>query len=150
MHEYNATVLYGKDRSAFIAKAIGLLEEIRADRDDEDKHPIIFLCHSMGGLLVEQALVMAHSNPLHVPIKDVTSGLIFFATPQEGGRTAVVNLGRLVESIAQTVRTNRGPGVMDVLAHGSIYSDILHEQFKHQLLAYDIISFWGAEDTVSL
>lgn len=104
----------------------------------------------MDGLLVEQALVMAHSDPLHVPIKEVTSGLIFFATPQKGGKHAVVNLGKLVESIAQTVRIHKGPGVMDVLAHGSIHSDILAEHFRHQLFAYDIISFWGSEDNMSL
>ena len=32
IHEYNATVLYGKDRDGFIGKASGLLEEIRAER----------------------------------------------------------------------------------------------------------------------
>ncbi|KAK7954243.1 HET-domain-containing protein [Apiospora saccharicola] len=146
IHEYNATVLYGKDRDAFIGKASGLLEEIRAERDEEAKHAIIFLCHSMGGLLVEQALVNAHNNPIYKSTKDYTSGLIFFATPQRGGNPTLVSFGKMIELVAQKVRAQRGPGVMDVLAHGSMYSDILHEHFRHQLLAYDIISFWGSED----
>jgi len=149
IYEYNATVLYGKDRGAFIDKASELLEMIRIERNEEDTHPIIFLCHSMGGLLVQQALVNAHNNDVYKQIKDSTTGLVFFATPQRGGKDSMVALGNMASDFAKLVRSQKGPGVMDVLAKGSIFSDILQEHWRHQLLQYDIVSFWGAYDDVS-
>jgi hypothetical protein len=34
-------------------------------------------------------------------------------------------------------------------ADGSIFSETLQEHWRHRLLEYDIISFWGAVDKVS-
>jgi triacylglycerol esterase/lipase EstA (alpha/beta hydrolase family) len=85
LYQYNSTAVYGKDVSTFIDKASELLEAIRVERDDAMSRPILFLGHSMGGLLIKQALISAHNNPDYTPIKDATTGLAFFATPHHGG-----------------------------------------------------------------
>ena len=150
LYQYNATAVYGKDRDTFVGKANELLEAIRIERDKVESRPIIFLSHSMGGLLVKQALINAHNNRKYTPIKAATSGLAFFATPHNGGDSKLVNLGTLASKIATTAGFQKGDDIMEVLKSGSMFSDIMQEHWRHQLLEYDIVSFWGALDNVRL
>jgi triacylglycerol esterase/lipase EstA (alpha/beta hydrolase family) len=149
LYEYNSTAVYGKDRDTFIGKANELLEAIRIERDDMESRPILFLGHSMGGLLIKQALINAYNNPKYTPIKDATTGLAFFATPHHGGNRVLVSLGSVVAKIATAMGFQKGDDVLETLKKGSIFSDIMQEHWRHQLLKYDIISFWGALDKVS-
>ncbi len=103
----------------------------------------------MGGLLIKQALINAHNNIKYASIKDATTGLAFFATPHNGGDWKLVSLGSVAAKIATAVGFQQGDDVMETLKKGSIFSDIMQELFKQQLLNYDIISFWGALDSVS-
>ena len=54
LYVYTETVGYGSDRGGFIDKANDLLEDLRIDRRQEPHRPLIFLSHSLGGILVEQ------------------------------------------------------------------------------------------------
>ncbi|KAI1321868.1 TPR-like protein [Xylariaceae sp. FL0255] len=148
LYEYDATVVYGKDRDTFVGKANELLEAIRVERDGDDSRPIIFFCHSMGGLLVKQALINAHNNPKYTSIKIVTSGLAFFATPHNGGDWKLVLLGGIAAKLATTMGFQKGDDVLETLKQGSIFSDIMQEHWRHQLLQYNILSFWGGLDNV--
>jgi predicted alpha/beta hydrolase len=149
LYEYNATAVYGQDSDTFIGKANELLEAARIKRDGAEDRPIIFLGHSMGGLLIKQALINAHNNPKYASIKNATAGLVFFATPHNGGDWKLVSLGNIAAMIATTVGFQKGDNVIEVLKSGSMFSDIMHEHWRHRLLEYNIISFWGGEDNVS-
>ena len=149
LYEYNSTAVYGKDRDTFIGKANELLEAIRIERDGMESRPILLLGHSIGGLLIKQALINAHNNPKYTPIKDATTGLAFFATPHHGGDWILASLGGVVAKIATAVGFQKGDDVLETLKNGSIFSEIMQEHWRHQLLKYDIISFWGALDNVS-
>jgi hypothetical protein len=149
LYEYNSTAVYGKDRDTFIGKASELLEAIRLEREDIESRPILFLGHSMGGLLIKQALINAHNNPKYTPIKIVTTGLAFFATPHHGGDSMLVSVGGAVTKIATTMGFQEGDDVLETLKSGSIFSEIMQEHWRNQLLQYNIISFWGALDRVS-
>ena len=149
LYEYKATAVYGRDRNTFIGKANELLEAIRIERYDDTSRPIIFCGHSLGGLLIKQALINAHNNPKYTSIKEATSGLAFFATPHNGGDPLHVSLGRVPAKIATTLGFQQGDDLLEVLRNGSMFSEIMHEQWRHQLLAYDIVSFWGTLDHVS-
>jgi hypothetical protein len=148
LYEYNSTAVYGKDRDTFVGKANEFLEAIRIERDDAESRPILLLGHSMGGLLIKQALINACHNPKYSPTKDATIGLAFFATPHRGGDRMLVSLGGVAAKIATTVGFQKGDDVLETLKKGSIFSDITEEHWRHQLLKYDIISFWGALDSV--
>ncbi|KAK4198402.1 hypothetical protein QBC40DRAFT_230211 [Triangularia verruculosa] len=148
LYEYDSKAVFGKDRSTFIDKASELLETVRCERDKKDTRPILFIGHSLGGLLIKQALINAHNNPKFTEIKDVTTGLAFFATPHNGGDWKLVSLGSLVARVATATGFQPGDDVMEVLKEGSLFSDILTEMWQHQLTKYDIISFWGSEDYV--
>ncbi|KAK0665214.1 hypothetical protein QBC41DRAFT_16307 [Cercophora samala] len=148
LYEYDSKAVFGKDRSTFIDKATELLETVRCERDKKDTRPILFIGHSLGGLLIKQALINAHNNPKFTEIKDVTTGLAFFATPHNGGDWKLVSLGSLVARVATATGFQPGDDVMEVLKEGSLFSDILTEMWQHQLMKYDIISFWGSEDYI--
>ncbi len=149
LYEYDSTAVYGTDRDTFIGKASELLEDIRIEREDIESRPILFLGHSMGGLLIKQALINAHNNPKYTPINDATTGLAFFATPHHGGNSMLVSLGGIVAKIATTMGFQKTDDVLETLKSGSIFSEIIQEHWRHQLFKYDIISFWGALDNVS-
>jgi hypothetical protein len=104
----------------------------------------------MGGLLIKQALINAHNNSKYSSIKNATSGLAFFATPHHGGDWLLVSLGGVAAKIATAAGFQKGDDVLKTLKSGSMFSDIMQEHWRHQLLNYDIISFWGAQDGVSL
>jgi hypothetical protein len=109
----------------------------------------VLLGHSLGGLLIKQALINAHNNPKYTPIKDATIGLAFFATPHHGGDWMLVSLGGVAAKIAIAVGFQKGDNLVEVLKDGSIFSEIMQEYWRHQMLKYHIISFWGALDKVS-
>lgn len=115
-----------------------------------EARPIVFLGHSMGGLLVKQALINAHNNPKHIPVKDATVGIAFFATPHHGGDRMLVSLGGLAAKIAIGLGFKKGDNVLETLKDGGIFSDFMGEHWRHQLEKYQIVSFWGALDGVSL
>ena len=148
LYEYNATAVYGKDRSTFIDKASALLEAIRAERDEAESRPIVLMGHSMGGLLIKQALINAHNNPDYTSIKNATTGLAFFATPHHGGDWKLVSLGGVAAKVALTLGFQKGDDVLEALKTGSIFSDFMQEHWRHQLERYSIVSFWGSLDNV--
>lgn len=47
-----------------------------------------------------------------------------------------------------TAGFQKGDDMMEVLKSGSMFSDIMQEHWRHQLLDYDIVSFWRGLDNV--
>ncbi|KGO70255.1 Tetratricopeptide-like helical [Penicillium italicum] len=148
LYEFDSTVVYGKDQGTFVDKANELLESIRIERDEDDNRPIILMGHSLGGLLIEQALVNAHANPRLRSVKEATNGIAFFGTPHTGGDDKLVLLGDIAANIALKLGFQRGNNIIETLKTGSLFSDLLRDQWRHQLLEYNIVSFWGAYDKV--
>ncbi|KAM0439935.1 hypothetical protein ACHAPT_001034 [Fusarium lateritium] len=131
LYEYNSTAVYGKDRTTFIDKVNAFLEALRIDRRKAPRRPLLLLGHSLGGLLIKQALINAHNNDKYQDIKLATQGLAFFATPHDGGKQSL-----------------KGDNILEALKEGSMFSDLMHEHWKHRLLEYPIVSFWGTLDMI--
>lgn len=72
LYQYDASAAYSKSQSTFIDKASQLLEALRIERKLDPDRPLILMGHSMGGLLIEQALINAHNNEDYKKIKDAT------------------------------------------------------------------------------
>ncbi|KAF6231705.1 hypothetical protein HO173_010007 [Letharia columbiana] len=146
---YNSTLVYGKDRGQFIDKANDLLEALRIERRQDPDRPLIFLAHSLGGILVQQALVNAHNNPRYTRIRTSTTGLVFFGTPHDGGNKSLVALGSAAARVASTLHLQSSNAVIETLKSGSLFTDLLGEQWRHQLESYQLVSFWeGIGNTV--
>ncbi|KAN0110923.1 hypothetical protein V8E51_007310 [Hyaloscypha variabilis] len=72
--------------------AMNLLTSIATYREDDDTNnrPLIFVCHSLGGLVCEDALSAARQRPeQHLrDILDYTRGIVFLGTPHHGSGLA--------------------------------------------------------------
>ncbi|RMJ16727.1 hypothetical protein CDV36_003631 [Fusarium kuroshium] len=148
LYEYNSTAVYGKDRTTFLDKVNAFLEAMRIDRRKTPQRPLLLLGHSLGGLLIKQALINAHNNEKYQDIKLATQGLAFFATPHDGGRQSLVNIGQIAAKIALNLGFQRGDNILETLREGSMFSDLMHEHWKQRLLEYPIVSFWGTLDNI--
>ncbi|KAF8539938.1 hypothetical protein BDD12DRAFT_980660 [Trichophaea hybrida] len=63
------------------------IQQLENARSMVESRPIIFLGHSLGGILILQSLVESNRNPHHKLILDSTRGILLFGTPHQGLRT---------------------------------------------------------------
>ncbi|KAH6667983.1 hypothetical protein B0J14DRAFT_519380 [Halenospora varia] len=100
--------------------SMNLLTSVATFREDDDTNnrPIIFICHSLGGLICEDALSAAGRRPeRHLrAIIDCTCGIIFLGTPHHGSSLAKW-AGMLAVMIGILKQTN--PQILAVLERES-------------------------------
>ncbi|KAL5610838.1 hypothetical protein FOBRF1_006955 [Fusarium oxysporum] len=142
LYVYNSNLVFSQTKERFIDKANDLLEALRMERKKAVDRPIIFLAHSLGGILIEQALVNAQNNPEYLSIRQATTGLLFFGTPHGGGNRSLVALGSLAARATTKLGFTAKSDIVEALKHGSIFTDVLKEGFRHQLMDYRIVSFF--------
>lgn len=84
----------------------------------------------------------AHNNAKYTTIRASTTGLVFFGTPHDGGNKTLVALGSAAARVASTLLLQPSNDVIETLKSGSLFTDLLGEQWRHQLESYQLISFW--------
>jgi hypothetical protein len=70
-----------------------ILDLMRLDRHFRGERPIVFVCHSLGGLLAKQILRQAHDNAGNTGTESIsrrTAGVLFLATPHNGAGLATL------------------------------------------------------------
>lgn len=108
-------------------------------RSEDEDRPIIFIAHSLGGLVVEQALLLGNkTNPELARIHKVftsTVGILFMGTPHSGSHLAI--WGRtLAEYLYKIRRTNRE--ILGVLQQQSEVLIAVEEDFQTMLKSPNI------------
>ena len=70
---------------------------------------IIFICHSLGGLLLKRALIEAHTSRQFIDVFNRTLGILFFGTPHRGSSSAdlAVTLSKIPRMVASAPQINR-------------------------------------------
>jgi Lysophospholipase len=149
LYQYNSSVVYSSDRRTFLDKANDFLEDVRLSRTNDPQRPLLLVGHSLGGLLIKQALINAYNNEVYSDIKMATKGLAFFATPHYGGRASLVRIGEVAAKIAKGLGFRKGDNIIHVLKDGTLFTNLVDELWKQRLLDYPIVSFWGSRDDVS-
>lgn len=82
---YPSQVCFSKSRATTEDFAQKLLWELKAERrGGHERRPIIFITHSLGGLVCKQALIRANQNDDFRDILASTIGILFFGTPHRG------------------------------------------------------------------
>ncbi len=112
---------------------------------EQSTRPIVFICHSLGGLVVKQALVTAKLNDKYNNIIQGTRGMVFFGTPHRGGNGASV-----VDIACRAVGLFTGEPaseLLPVLCANSIFADTLSQQFHSISLPYRVVSFFEESKT---
>ncbi|RDW64624.1 hypothetical protein BP6252_10275 [Coleophoma cylindrospora] len=146
--EYDSSAVFSANQATFCDKANALLHAIDAERDDTRDRPLILMGHSLGGILLEQALINAQANSALRHIYNATTGLAFFGTPHNGGSSTLVVAGKQAARVAGALGFKKGDNIIEALDKGSIFTDIHKEHFRHQLERYQMVSFWGDKDTI--
>lgn len=116
--------------------AMNLLAAVASYReeDDTDNCPIIFICHSLGGLVCEDALATAQQRPeAHIKrVLDCCRGIVFLGTPHHGS-----GLAHWAESLAKAIgvlkQTN--PEILAVLKSDSEVLERIQGSFHTMIRA---------------
>ncbi|KAL9634164.1 MAG: hypothetical protein Q9204_003107 [Flavoplaca sp. TL-2023a] len=107
--------------------------------------PIIFVAHSLGGLLVKQALVAAKNDDSFADLRKNTYGLVFFAVPHQGGHGA--SLGKIAKNIVTTLNGSSRNDLIESLCANSFFQENQATFFRHQLEDYQIVSICETKPT---
>ncbi|CAH0516246.1 unnamed protein product [Peronospora belbahrii] len=95
--------------------------------------PVVFIAHSMGGLLTKKMLLLARGQRDQPSLADSTTGIIFLAVPHFGSDLAN---GMRSESIRKLFQTH--PAIEHLVADPDGCLKILNDKFK--LLGIDCLS----------
>ncbi|KAA6414807.1 MAG: hypothetical protein FRX48_01557 [Lasallia pustulata] len=137
---YNANVAFETSKAGVREQAINLLNRIASKREEAEERPIVFVAHSLGGIVVKRALVEAKLDDSYKSIREATYGIAFFGTPHQGGN--FLKLGDIAASIIRGVLRNPSSTFMEALKKDSLFSDTLVGDFRHQLEDHHVLSFF--------
>ena len=136
---YNANIAFETSTAGVREQAGNLLNRIASKREEAEERPIVFVAHSLGGIVVKQALVEAKLDESYKSLREATYGIAFFGTPHQGGNFA--KLGDIAASITRSILRNPSNTFMEALKKDSLFSDVLVGDFRHQLEDYYVLSF---------
>lgn len=117
---YPAQVLFSTSRATIYDYAQHLLYALASVRPGQERRPIIFISHSLGGIVCKQALILAKEDPQFHHILDSTVGVLFFGTPHRGAR-GTPDMGIILANVLDTalkvsmVRFFKGKSRTDLL-----------------------------------
>ncbi|KFX99172.1 hypothetical protein O988_04014 [Pseudogymnoascus sp. VKM F-3808] len=141
----------GKNKMSVLDFAKELLYDLKYATDDsapeiEDlsmgERPIIFIVHSMGGLIVKEAYMQGQNDPIYEGIIKSISSMIFLSTPHRG-----TNLAETLNRILQVSFVTSPMQFIAELASGSQSLQKLNEQFRHIAPKLNIVSFYETRPT---
>ncbi|KAL1881197.1 hypothetical protein Daus18300_001048 [Diaporthe australafricana] len=104
--------------------------------------PLIFVAHSMGGLIIKEAYMQGQHDPEYEDIIKSICAITFLATPHRGTQLAQT-LNKILQS---SMVTNSKQYVAD-LASNSLTLQKLNEQFRHIAPRLEIVSFYETQPT---
>lgn len=111
---------------------------LREDRVPVGRQPIIFVAHSMGGLVVKKAYVLGKHDDQYAHIISKTHGIMFLATPHRGAHYA-----KILNNILATAPLGAPPKayIEDLETHSRTIQDI-NEQFRTLCGDLSLVSFF--------
>ncbi|KAN0120203.1 ankyrin [Hyaloscypha variabilis] len=141
---YNADMINNYSTSNIRDHARKLLSMLRNKRDEGDQatRPIVFVCHSLGGIVAKQALRIATNETPYNSIANCTRGIVFMGTPHRGSDLAF--WGKILASIAKAAFLHPTKNITELQNNSSTLMDV-SEDFRSIVGKYSIVSFY--EDT---
>ncbi|KAH7069381.1 Alpha/Beta hydrolase protein [Paraphoma chrysanthemicola] len=137
---YNANVVNNFSSFGIREHARTLLTRLKTKRDKLNGRPIVFVCHSLGGIVVKQALRLANNEKAFDDIAQSTRGILFFGTPHRGADLAF--WGDIIAKIAKTVFLNPKRELIKDLKTNSQPLVQVSEDFRPIADKYKIVSFF--------
>ncbi|KAK6451809.1 hypothetical protein FP744_10008060 [Trichoderma asperellum] len=140
-----------KNKMSILDFAKDLLYDLKYAQDESapepenlrmGERPIIFLVHSMGGLIVKEAYMQGQYDPTYEAIIKAVSAIVFLSTPHRG-----TNLAETLNRILQVSFVASPMQFIAELAAGSQTLQKLNEQFRHVAPKLQIVSFYETRPT---
>jgi hypothetical protein len=119
-------------QASIIDHASDFLNGLHEIREEAAERPIIFIAHSLGGILLKEALRQSWESRLDLnAIVKSTIATIFMGTPHGGSELASTGLG--LEKLAKIIRFDTSDVLLRALKVDSTMLDILVEGFARVL-----------------
>lgn len=108
----------------------------------QTERPQIFICHSLGGIVIKKALISASLLPDYEPVRRNIKAIIFMGTPHKGSRISsyLTPLTRILNGLLPT-----SPIRSDLIGNLEVLSRTLSEVSQmsaHALSQISVISFY--------
>ncbi|OJD32171.1 multiple ankyrin repeats single kh domain-containing protein [Diplodia corticola] len=111
--------------------AESLLNALISEREKCERRPIVFIGHSMGGLVIAKAVCIAGFHTSDYPnVFEAICGCVFFGTPFDGAEVA--NVAAMYASTAELLSPNghaQASALLDVMKPGNQYLQGLKKDF---------------------
>lgn len=121
--------------------AIGLIEQLKAQGWTLSScKPLLFLAHSLGGLILKEVLVVLANHPSTSPLQKAIRGAIFFGVP---------NLGMEQSALLSMVDGTPNQALIEDLAPDSHYLVQLHEKMTGLAYLQGVDCHWAYETRTS-
>ncbi|KAK4155684.1 hypothetical protein C8A00DRAFT_41698 [Chaetomidium leptoderma] len=150
---YNSTRYFSRSEADVRDFASGLLVALKSKRRGrgERKRPIIFLCHSLGGLVFKQAVILAHEQNDHYSvILDNIHGVAFFGTPHRGSDLAFWDrIGTSLSHIGTLGYLGNSKMSKSLKVNAKMLKDIT-DSFAHRGGKFGIRTFYETERMTGL
>ncbi|KAL8952477.1 MAG: hypothetical protein Q9222_001618 [Ikaeria aurantiellina] len=151
-YDASVTALLGRTSSDTILQhAHTLVAELVADRQLEGamSRPIIFVCHSLGGIIVKRALAYSASRTskliqhLHSVFVS-TYGILFLGTPHHGSDKAkLASMSRrMIDALVPSKVLDTDGQLLDALDEGSETLQNVTDMFAPLMKNFRIYFFW--------
>ncbi|KAI1365169.1 hypothetical protein F5Y08DRAFT_187701 [Xylaria arbuscula] len=139
-YQYNANVILKTSVAGVAEQAQNLLHCLFLERTGrKEVRPIIFIAHSMGGILVKEALATSFHDSLCYPMLWVfTYGVVFFGVPHKGSKHAA--WGKMAARMVQILTGQPNESFLGSVEEGSNYNVQLSERFSPLLDAFKFFS----------
>lgn len=138
---YDATVVFSRATGGIEEFATTLLGHLLRERsgDANRQRRIIFICHSMGGIVIKKALIRAVSDERYKNIYDSTSAILFLATPHLGSDEtnlplSIANVFNCLLALPMRLSGRMRDELITPLARGSPVLSAIQNEFKERKL----------------
>ncbi|KUJ10387.1 uncharacterized protein LY89DRAFT_689653 [Mollisia scopiformis] len=149
LYKYDSSQVFNADRSPFIAEATAFLGSLWVKRRECPSRPLLLIGHSLGGILIKQAIVNAHMDTKYEDLRNSIFGLVFMGTPHYGSTSQSKTMfSEACAKIIRTLNTSVADGVLRAIEENSTFSDILQDHWRSKLESYRFISCYGTNDNV--
>ncbi|KAI0595658.1 hypothetical protein F4775DRAFT_568533 [Biscogniauxia sp. FL1348] len=109
--------------------AMALLIGLRSKREGCQRRPIVFIGHSMGGLVIAKAITIADSRRDKFPIMfEAIAASVFFGTPFDGA--PVASVAAMYKHLAEKVGSATSSKLLDLMKPG----DEALRELKHEFM----------------
>lgn len=137
LYGYNSSAVFHASATGINGAAENLLDYLHLERRQNPERPIVWVSHSLGGLVVKKTIINAYiSGDYYGSIHDATRGVVFFATPHRGGHLAT--LGDRMANICRVVSGDVRNNIMEALRADSMFAGDINKDFARRAKALEL------------